>query len=236
MTRDELLQLGAQPGDLLMVHASMRAVGGRAEEVVRAVLDAIGRDGTLMAYVDFEPTDEVPVFDLTASPAARDYGVLAEIVRRWPGGVRSGNPGASMVAMGANAAWLCANHPLKYGYGPGSPLSKLVEREGKILLLGSHFDHVTLLHYAEHLAGIPNKRVVRCSVQTSAGTTLDIEEFDTSEGVVPAMPEDYFDEVVRAFVAAGHARTGRVGGATSQLLSARQLVSFAVEKMERDFG
>ena len=120
-----------------MVHASMRAVGGRAEDVVHALLDAVGSEGTLMAYVDFESTAKVPCFDLAASPAAADHGVLAEVVRRWPGAVRLANPGASMVAVGRHAAWWCAEHPLQYGYGPGSPLAKLVEGNGKVLLLGS---------------------------------------------------------------------------------------------------
>ena len=101
-----------------------------------------------MAYVDYEKTDDVPYFDPSRSPAASDYGVFAEIVRTWPGAIRSENPGASTVAIGARAAWLCADHPMNYGYGKGSPLDKLVEANGKVLLLGSDLDHVTLLHYA----------------------------------------------------------------------------------------
>lgn len=232
----ELQQLGIQGGDAVMVHASMRAVTGRAEDVVHALLEVLGVEGTVMAYVDFEPTNEVPTFDPDASPAMRDHGVLAEVVRRWPGAVRSTNPGASMAAIGARAHHLCADHPLQYGYGPGTPLAKLVAMDGKVLLLGSHFDHVTLLHHAEHLARIPGKRVTRYEVATSSGSILRLEEFDTSEGVVEAMPERYFDTVIRAFLESGHARSGQVGGATAQLLDARALTAFAVARLERDFG
>ncbi len=217
-----------------MVHASMRAVGGRAEDVVRALLDAVGPDGMLVAYVDFAPTADIPHFDLAASPAAADHGVLAEVIRRWPGAVRSANPGASVVAIGPGAQWLCPDHPLRFGYGPGSPLAKLTDANGKVLLLGSHFDHVTLLHYAEHLARLTDKRIVRDTVRTTSGDELCIEEFDTSRGVVDRMPEAYFDEIVRAFVDAGGAIAGRVGGAKSHVMAARDLVSFAVEKMERE--
>ena len=35
--------------------------------------------------------------------------------------------------MGARAQWLCAEHPLHYGYGPGSPFAKLIEAGGKVL-------------------------------------------------------------------------------------------------------
>lgn len=230
-----LIEIGVQSGDIVMVHASMRAVGGRAEDVVRALLNVLGPAGTLTAYVDFEPTDEHPDFDLKASPASRSHGVLAEVIRRWPCAVRSANPGASMVAVGARASWLCADHPLQYGYGPGSPLSKLVSAAGKVLLLGSHFDHVTLLHHAEHLARLPNKRIVRYFANI-AGESKWIEEFDTSEGVVEGMPEAYFDRVVRTFVGNGQGRSGHVGHATAHLLDAATLVAFAVEEMERDFG
>jgi aminoglycoside 3-N-acetyltransferase len=231
----ELRQLGIQLRDVVMVHASMRAVGGRAEQLVQSLVHAVGEDGTVMAYVDFEPSEGRPDFDITASPAAADHGVLAEVIRRWPGALRSANPGASMAAIGTLAEWLCSNHPLRYGYGPGSPLEKLLQAHGKVLLLGSHFDHVTLLHYAEHLARLPNKRVVRSKVRAS-GVDLEIEEFDTSDGVVESMPDLYFDQIVREFVAAGRSSIGRVGNATSHLLRASDLVSFAVEKMERELG
>ena len=235
MLTDDLAAHGLKPGDTVMVHASMRAVGGRAEAVVQAILDVLGPEGTLMVYVDFEPTEEVPGFDLARSPAMGDHGVFAEVVRLWPGAIRSANPGASMVAVGARAAWLCADHPLNYGYGPGTPLARLVEAQGKVLLLGSHLEHITLLHHAEHLARLPNKRVIRVAYEID-GETVEIEEFDTSDGVVEAMPEGYFGEVMRAFVAAGQAEAGPVGGATALLMSAAGLTRFAVETMERELG
>lgn len=229
----ELRRLGIAAGDVVMVHASMRAVGGPARDVVAALLSVVGSEGCVSAYVDFESSDEPMVFDLETSPAAEDHGVLAEVIRRWPGARRSVNPGASVAAVGGRAEWLTADHPMSYGYGPGSPFAKLVEASGKVLLLGSHFDHVTLLHHAEHLADLPNKRVVRYTVRVGV-ELLTIEELDTSEGVVDDMPELYFDRVVRAFLDGGRGLEGRVGGAVSYVLPARELVAFAVEAMERD--
>lgn len=235
MLFDQLRALGVSRGDVLMVHASMRAVGGRAEDLVYALLEALGPSGTLLAYVDFERTDEAPEWDIERSPAAREYGALAEAIRRWPSGVRSRNPGASMVAIGARARWICGDHPLDYGYGPASPLAKLVEARGSVLLLGSHFDHVTLLHYAEHLAHVPDKRVVNYTVEID-GAPRTIEEFDTSEGVVDAMPERYFDQCVRDFVRTHRTQGALVGGALSYLLPAAELTAFATRAIERDFG
>lgn len=234
--------IGIHAGDTIMVHASLRAVGpveGRAEGLVSTLLSVLDDQGTLMAYVDFEPTNNIPYFDPQHSPARSDHGVLAEIIRMWPGTIRSLNPGASMVAIGAKAVWLCNDHPMNYGYGPGSPLAKLVEIDGKVLLLGSDFDHVTILHYAEHCAKLPNKRVIQQTDQVlSENTVVDvvIEEFDTGDPIVSAMPTDYFAQITQQFVDSGYAQIGSVGQAASVLLPARDFVTFAVDKMEREFG
>jgi len=111
----ELQSLGIHVGDTIMVHASVRSVGPveeRGQGVLAALLGVLGPEGTLMAYADFEPTSEVPYFDMKRSPARPDYGVLAELMRTYPGAVRSANPGASMVAIGAKARWLCEKHSL----------------------------------------------------------------------------------------------------------------------------
>ena len=239
----QLQALGIRSADTLMVHASLRSVGpveDRGQGVISALLGVLGCEGTLMAYADFEPTSEVPHFDIKRSPARPDYGIFAELVRTHHGAVRSANPGASMVAIGARAQWLCEEHPLKYGYGPESPLGKLVSVDGKVLLLGSDLDQVTVLHLAEHLANIPDKRVVTRSLKVvrDDGTTdsVMIEEFDTSGPVVSGMPERFFASLVEGFLATGRASRGLVGQASSYLLTAKELVSYAVSVLERDYG
>jgi len=234
----DLRRLGLAAADVVVVHASLRAIGPverGAATVVSSILDAVGRAGTLMAYVDFEPTAEVPHFDPARSPACREYGVLAETIRSWPGAARSLNPGASVSAVGAHADWLCADHSLDYGHGPRSPLQRLVDLDGKVLLLGSDLDQVTLLHLAEHLASLPGKRVVRGAYRVAregeiAG--LSFEEFDTARPVLDSMPERVFEDVLEAYLAAGRARSGRVGEAESQLLRA----GFAVAWFEEHFA
>ena len=55
----------------------------------------------------------------------------------WPSRL---SPGASMAALGGRAAWFTADHALDYGYGPQSPLGKLVEASGKTMMLGNLID------------------------------------------------------------------------------------------------
>jgi aminoglycoside 3-N-acetyltransferase len=86
-----------------------------------------------------------------------------------------------------------------------------------------------------NLARLPNKRVIRVCYELG-GETVEIEEFDTSDGVVEGMPEGYFGDVTRAFLKTGRARTGPVGGAQASLIPAAALVEFAVACMERELG
>ena len=231
----DLRRLGLAAGDLVMVHAAFRRVGpvlGGPDTLIAALRDAVGEGGTLAAYVDWHVDhgalldadgrvlpgwrEHVPPFDPRTARAIRDHGVLAEFLRTTPGAPRSANPGASVAAVGARAAWLTADHPLDYGYGPGTPLAKLVEAGGRVLLIGAPLDTMTLLHLAEHLARVPGKRIRRVEVPfaTEAGTAWRmVEEYETGEPVVAGLAEDCFAEVVRDVLATGQGRQGPVGGA-----------------------
>ena len=64
----DLENLGLGPGGVTMVHCRMSALGhvvGGAETVVRALLDAVGPGGTLMAYTGWqdEPPDDLDELD-----------------------------------------------------------------------------------------------------------------------------------------------------------------------------
>jgi len=243
----DLVQLGVRAGGVLMVHASVRALGpvrGGVNVVAQALLDALGPAGTLMAYVDFEPffededEEEVPVFDKRIAHAARDHGVLHETLRNWPGALRSDHPDAGVVAIGARAEWLTREHPFQYGYGPGSPFEKALEAGVQVLMLGAPLDTVTLLHYAEDRARIPDKRIHRYRrlMPGAAGPEwVAFEEFDTGDPVNDALPENCFEQIVLAYLAGGGGVVGPVGEASCTLLDGRALVKFGVEWLEGFF-
>ncbi len=144
-----------------------------------------------------------------------------------------------MAARGDGAAWLLADPPWKYGFGRGSPLDKLCQAGGQVLLVGSRHDEVTLLHYAEHIAPFDGKRIARYQVpilRDGVRTWRDCEEFNTgSEGVHENWAENAFEQIVDDFIAkrAGTpaCRVGRVGRADSVLLDAAELVAHAVPIM-----
>lgn len=249
--RTDLEAMGLEAGDAVLVHAALRKVGpilGGPDALVDALRDVIGPQGTILGYCDWNYDDrdlpdaslrpQVPPFDPARSRATRDNGFFPEMLRTTPGARRSANPGASCAALGGRADWFTADHAFDYGYGPQSPFGKLVEADGKTLLLGAPLDTMTLLHHAEHLADIPGKRVRRYETPVlveGATRWRRFEEFDTSDPVVEGLPDDYFATIVSDFLAAGRGRRGTVGAAPSVLVQAQEIVAFAVAWLEQRF-
>jgi aminoglycoside 3-N-acetyltransferase len=258
----DLRGLGVRPGGVTMVHSRMSALGwvvGAAETVVLALLDALGPDGTLMAYASWEEhvymtTDwpeaqraaylaEPPVFDPATGEAARDHGRIPERIRTWPGARRSAHPEASVVALGPRAEWLTAVHPADDGYGAHSPFARLVEARGQVLMLGAPLETVTLLHHAEAMARVPEKRMITFHIpvledgRVVRRTYTDIE---TSSGAFPyaelGLGEDEFEVIAREALAVGAGVHGRVGAAECQLFDAAALTAYGVAWMEERFG
>jgi aminoglycoside 3-N-acetyltransferase len=239
--------LGLKPGDSVLAHAALRKVGpilGGPDALISAIIDVIGPDGTLLGYTDWELDDEVrdnvalrpdvQPFDPKSSRATRSNGAFPELLRTTPGALRSASPGASMAALGGRAEWFTTDHSLDYGYGPQSPLGKLVEGGGKTMLIGAPRDTMTLLHHAEHIANFPNKRVIRYEAPILVdGKTVWrwFEEFDTSD-VPDGQPEDYFATIVSEFLATGEGKVGTVGLAETVLVDAPAIVAFAAKWME----
>lgn len=255
----DLCRLGVRAGGVTMVHTRMSALGwviGGSETVVRALLEALGPEGTLMAYaswadhvyaLDDWPEEhraayraEPPVFDLATAEVDRDYGRIPERVRTWPGALRSAHPEASVVAVGPRADWLTSSHPADDGYGAGSPLGRLVEAGGQVLMLGAPLSTVTLLHHAEAIASAPGKRTVTYRIAMADGTVQSYTDIETSRGAYPyellGLDDDEFAVIARAALAAGIGVQGRVGAANCHLFPAPELTAFAVSWIEERFG
>jgi aminoglycoside 3-N-acetyltransferase len=255
---EDFESLGIGPGQTVMLHVSVRAIGwivGGPDMVIQALLDRLTPSGTLMMYAAWEERPEhwaqwspemqaayqaeCPAFDPSTARAYRKWSILAEYLRTWPGAYRSSNPGASMVAVGAQAKRLTDNHPLQYGYGLASPLAKLCDLNGYVLQIGVSPGTLTLIHHAEHIAHIPHKRIFRYPapiLQNGKRVWLTIEEYDTGQSVVDWPGGDYFEQIALEFRQAGYGRAGMVGAAPAYLCQAEDLRRFAVAWLERTFA
>ncbi len=231
----DLRALGVAEGEILMVQSSLSAIGrvaGGPQTVIRALLDAIGPEGTLVlpAFRDSvilegfqteapEPVlaeaRAIPLYDPATTPTT--MGAIPEAFRQWPGVVRSAHPFSSVCALGPAAAHIVEPHPLPWSSGPASPLARLTEANAQVLLLGVGFNRLTLLHHSETLVseGRRKTRIV-----------------PTAQGIVfaPDVGNDmdtHFPLIGEGFVASGAARQGRIGTAESVLMTARPVVDFA---------
>lgn len=258
----ELRALGLLPGDTVMVHASLRALGavdGGAEGVVRALRETISPSGNLMAMVSWahSPYAETlngktlstaereawPAFDPRTAPPEPEYGILNTALLNQRNVERSNHPDSSMAAIGPDAAYLVHPHPKDHAYGPGSPLERLVAMGGKVLLLGAPLDAVTALHYAEALADIPNKRRVSYEVPVldKAGRKvwLKVNELD-SNGILDCYAVegamDAVETIARAYVTENRHRQGKVGHATCYLFEAADIVKYGIAWLEHRHG
>src|SRR5688572_29900125 len=244
----DLRSLGVVPGDVVMVHASVRAVGevaGGPDEIHLALKDALTGEGTLVMYAgcpryvdeigrgnlspweEAEILEKLPPFDPDTARSARDHGILVEFLRTYRGS-RVNRHVARFVAWGHQAGYLFSSQPWDYAFGHDSALDRFGALDGKILLLGCDHDTVTFLHYVEHVAEIPDKRVARFKVPiVENGTRVwrDMEEVDTSDaGAHANWPERFFARLVDSFLAMTGNRGGPVGSARCYLVSARELL------------
>ena len=258
----DLEKLGLERGGVAMVHCQMSALGcvvGGAETVVRALLDALGLKGTLMAYTGWQdaPPDDLgdldeetrrnyieehPAYDPRVALSCRDHGRIPEALRTWPEARHSGHPEAGVAVVGLLAATVAAEHPYDDAYGAGTPYARLVELGGQVVVLGAPLETVTLVHHAEAVAQVPDKRRVSYDSPVLVGGERlwrTFSDIDTSEGSLPYERvlggEDYIEHIARSALAAGKGRSGPVGEATAYLFDARGLVEHAVDWIERNF-
>jgi aminoglycoside 3-N-acetyltransferase len=150
MLIEELRALGIRPGGVLLVHTALSKVGCSPDELIEALLAALGDEGTLV-MPSMADDDDVP-FDRTSMPC-RAVGVVADTFWRRPGVLRSDNPHA-FAAFGPQAVHITQPHPIDIPHGVDSPPGRVYRLNGSVLLLGVGHDCNTTLHVAEAIAGV----------------------------------------------------------------------------------
>ncbi len=224
----QLRALGVRAGGVLLVHTSFRAVRPVADGpagLIAALREALGPEGTLVmpSWGD----DDATPFDPAATHVAPDLGVVAETFRHQPGVVRSAHPFA-FAAVGPWAVDITRDPLPLPPHAAASPVGRVHELDGEVLLLGVGHDADTTLHLAELLGGAPYRTPKHCTVADVDGRPVRVEYGENDHCCERfALADDWLR-------ARGLQREGVVGSASARLLRSRDIVSVACEQLARD--
>lgn len=249
----DLRAIGLMEGASVLAHTSLRAIGaikGGGETLVRAFRQVLGPSGTLLVptfcYGHSDPAGwhepprtpdereamraQIPLFDPATTPTeVRWIGMFPELVRKQPDAQRSHHPVVSFATIGANAEYLTQHAPFHYPLGTGSPLARLHQLDGYVLLIGVGHKVNSTLHLAEIWADVPY-------VHRSLTLKVGREEGESHWSVMRGSPEcsSGFSKIEPMLRHSHLLREGTIGNAPSQLIRQRTLVSMAVAMLQGD--
>jgi aminoglycoside N3'-acetyltransferase len=223
---DQLLDLGVEPGGVLLVHASYRAirpVEGGPQGVIDALIEAVGPNGTIV-MPSWSGDDDRP-FDPTAASSA-DLGVIADTFWRQPGAVRTAHP-FTFAALGPEARRITSDPLPMPPHRLESPIGRAWELDAQILLLGVGHDSNTTIHLAEVLGGAPY-RVPKHITHVVDGRAMRIDYGENDHCCQRfALADGWLRE-------RGLQREGPVGHGRARLVRARDVVDVVVDQVRRD--
>lgn len=237
----DLKSLGLEPGMAVIVHTALSKLGwvsGGAVAFIQALMDALTPEGTLVmpahsgsmsdpvhwcnppVPLEWQQTirDTMPAFEPEITPTG-SIGTVPEVFRNFPGVLRSNHPAVSFTAWGKHAVQVTSGHSLDYSLGDRSPLARLYELDGYVLLIGVGHDRNTSLHLCEYRSGVrPAQKQGAPVLENGVRVWKEYDDYD--------IDSDDFPPIGEAFEQAHAIRRGLVGSAECRLIRLRELVDF----------
>ncbi|MFA6142111.1 MAG: AAC(3) family N-acetyltransferase [Candidatus Omnitrophota bacterium] len=255
-TKNDLLavfrKLGIERDMDVMVHSSMKSLGfvvNGALDVIDALLETVGRDGTILMPSHTGqltdpagwknppvPADKIEAVRLSMKPfdpkttPIRNRGVIPGTFLTYDGIRRSIHPLNSVIARGPRAEYFTAVHELHGSEGMQSPIGRLYENNGHVLLIGVTLARCTAIHLAEFIADVPylKKNSMKVLVKGKEGKNnfVHLERYPGDS--------EYFDKVRHDLAGKSIFKEAdfRVGRIT--FFPIKPVVDFVVKRLKED--
>jgi len=199
--KNAIIEAGLQE-NVVCLHSSLSSFGkvtGGADAVVEAFLDA----GCTLVVPSFTyeykiaPLMELPqnahegeyipplsgrIYTSDTNEIASDMGAIPRAVVNTPGRYRGVHPTNSFAALGPDAKEIIESQTPKDVY---APFRKIIEKKGYIVLAGVDLTKMTVIHYAEQLAG--RELFIRWALGSDGKPTC-MREGSCSDGFNRLMP------------------------------------------------
>lgn len=222
----QILEMGVIPGGVLLAHCAfshVKPVENGPVGLIRALQAAIGPEGTLV-MPGMTDDDDAP-FDPRYTPCF-GMGIVAQTFWQLPNVLRSDNAHA-FAAWGSQAGLITRPHPLDVPHGLDSPVGRVYELDGQVLLIGVGHDANTTIHLAESLAGVRYRRKKYLSIRQEGR----IARFDYLEIDHCCQNFNFVDAWLDA---EGLQRRGRVGHAQARLARSQDIVKVVVAQLRNN--
>lgn len=222
----QLQDLGVQSGAVLLVHiafSKVKPVENDMLGLIDALETVISPEGTLVMpsmYWDEE------IFDPLTTDCCENMGIVADTFWRQPDVLRGDNAHA-FAAKGTHAKHITASQPLDIPHGLDSPVGRIYELDGYVLMLGIDQTANTTIHLAENLAG------VRYRTQTDLLIMQDNKPTRIKYGEINHCCQN-FQLVDNWLNERGLIRKGNIGHAEARLMRSQDIIAVVTEKLREN--
>lgn len=233
---EAMRRLGVQEGDRLFAHSSLSAFGcveGGAEALCDALLDAVGKEGTVAMPTftwSMNHRTEIVTFDVAKDRC--EVGAVPEAFRQRPEAIRDEHVCHSIAAIGRRAAEVVGDGVRSFAWGSG--MYRLYEMDFWYVFLGCGFGACTALHTVEEVMQVPYRyyrhyhgsTVIRPNRERVPARSIEFLRYQPYA--------NDFEKMGAICAQHGLVRDIRVGKARIMLLKMRELVDLGVKLMKED--